>query len=77
MVKVSKKSGRLVDELTPIISESMGNRSGEVFYKFYEYEDDEEVMAGAKSLLYELIVNMAMGSCFIPFILLIWKKCDM
>jgi hypothetical protein len=55
MVKVSKEQPRLVDALTPIISESMGRRTGEVFRKFYEYEDDQEVMAGAKSLLYELM----------------------
>lgn len=55
MVKANKKSQRLVEELEPIISESMGKRSGEVFYKFYEFEDDEEVLGGARSLLYELM----------------------
>jgi len=46
---------KLVDKITPLISEAMGAKAGEVFHKFYELEDDDEVMAGAKGLLYELM----------------------
>lgn len=49
------KTKRLVEKLTPLISEAMGARAGEVFFKFYELEDDDEVLAGAKGLLYELM----------------------
>ena len=55
-----KPPKRLVDKITPLISEVMGAKSGEVFHKFYELEDDDEVMSGAKALLYELMGrNMA------------------
>ena len=45
----------LLDRLTPLISEVMGARTGEVFHKFYEYDDEDEVLSGAKALLYEML----------------------
>jgi len=50
-----KQQKRLVDKITPLISEVMGAKSGEVFYKFYELEEDDDVLSGAKALLYELM----------------------
>jgi hypothetical protein len=41
----------LVERLTKVITETMGRDTGELFHKFYELEDDDEVMAGAQSLL--------------------------
>lgn len=49
------KSKPLVEKITPLISDTMGSRVAEVFYKFYEYEDDDEVLAGAKAILYDLV----------------------
>jgi len=51
----TKKHKRLVDILKPLIAESMGKQAGELFHKFYELEDDDEVMRGARGLLYELM----------------------
>ena len=50
-----KSSKHLIDKLTPLISETMGDTAGEVFYKFYELEDDDEVLTGAQGLLYEMM----------------------
>ena len=46
---------RLVDKITPVLREAMGEQTAELFHTFYEKEDDDDVMAGAKSLLYELM----------------------
>ncbi|MGZ6004764.1 MAG: hypothetical protein ACXWLH_01290 [Candidatus Saccharimonadales bacterium] len=54
-MSASDRPERLVGKLSPLIAEVMGARSGAEFYKFYELEDDDEVLAGAKALLYELM----------------------
>jgi len=46
---------RLVDKITPLLRETMGEQTATLFRTFYEKEDDQEVLAGAKSLLYELM----------------------
>lgn len=45
----------MVDKVAPLISEVMGKRSGEEFHKLYELDDDEDVLAGARTILYELM----------------------
>lgn len=50
-----KEPKRLVDKITPLLHETMGEQTAQLFHTFYEKEDDDEVLAGARSLLYELI----------------------
>ena len=50
-----KEPQRLVDKITPLLHETMGEQTATLFHTFYEKEDDDEVLTGAKSLLYELM----------------------
>ena len=51
----SKAPKRLVDKITPLLQEAMGQQTAVLFHTFYEKETDDEVLAGARSLLYELM----------------------
>ena len=50
-----ERQDQLLDEVTAIVSEAMGRQTGELFYKFYELENADEVMLGARSLLEEFM----------------------
>jgi hypothetical protein len=45
----------LLDQATALLSEIMGDQTGELFHKFYEFDNAEEVMTGARSLLIDFI----------------------
>jgi hypothetical protein len=45
----------LLDRASTLLSETMGDEAGELFHKFYELEDDEDVMTGVRSLLTDFI----------------------
>ena len=50
-----EKTQRLVDKITPLLHDTMGEQTAELFHTFYEKEDDADVIAGARSLLYEFM----------------------
>jgi hypothetical protein len=50
-----KQTKRLVDQITKLLQEVMGEQTAQLFHTFYEKEDEDEVLAGARSLLYELM----------------------
>jgi len=50
-----KEPKHLVDKVTPLLRETMGEQTAQLFHTFYEKEDNVEVLAGVRSLLYELI----------------------
>jgi hypothetical protein len=45
----------LLDRATALLSETMGDEAGELFHKFYELEDDDDVILGVRSLLTDFI----------------------
>jgi hypothetical protein len=46
---------QLLDQVTALLSETMGNQTGALFRKFYEFDDADGIMAGARSLLIEFV----------------------
>jgi hypothetical protein len=48
-------SKKLVEHAAALISEIMGEETGQLFYKFYELEGPEEVKDGARALLEEFM----------------------
>jgi hypothetical protein len=45
----------LLDQATRLISETVTDTTGELFHTFYEFEDDQEVMAGLQTVLMNFI----------------------
>ncbi|HEY5442862.1 MAG TPA: hypothetical protein VIJ68_04950 [Candidatus Saccharimonadales bacterium] len=50
-----KNQSPLLDQATVLLVETMGRQTGELFHKFYELEDDDEIMTGARALLIDFI----------------------
>lgn len=45
----------LLNKITKLLADNMGEETGALFYKFYELDSDEEILSGARSLLHELM----------------------
>ncbi|HSW85634.1 MAG TPA: hypothetical protein VLF79_03445 [Candidatus Saccharimonadales bacterium] len=45
----------VLEKVTQLISEIMGQESGELFHKFYELDDNDDIFNGAHELLSVLI----------------------
>lgn len=45
----------LLDRMTELMSETMGHETGKIYHDFYELEDEEEIITGARSLLHEFM----------------------
>lgn len=45
----------LLDQATALLSETMGAQTGRLFHKFYEFDDDEGIMTGLRSLLIDFM----------------------
>ncbi len=41
----------MLDKVTALMSEMMGEQTAESFHKFYEFDDDDEVVHGAQIIL--------------------------
>jgi len=46
---------RLIDQATNLISETVSDTTGELFHRFYEFEDDQDVMDGLRTVLTSFI----------------------
>lgn len=52
---ISQKSEKLLDRLTNIISDNMGQETAEMYFDFYKFDEPKGLIEGAEQLLTELL----------------------
>ncbi len=46
---------KLLEQMTKLMSDTMGKETGRLYRDFYELEDEEEIINGARGLLHDFI----------------------